>query len=75
MINTALKAAVEEKVPMNKPIPYTKRWWSHDLTMACKKKCKLANLLHKWRGLSDHHSYNEHKSAAREYVTLIEKLK
>ena len=31
-VNSALKATVEKVVPINRPFPNTKRWWTHDLT-------------------------------------------
>ena len=46
-INTAIKSTIEAEVPINKPIPHTKCWWNHDLTVARNKKYKLANLAHK----------------------------
>ena len=37
-INLALKATIETQVPLRNPIPYTKRWWNHDLSAARRKK-------------------------------------
>ena len=75
VVNSALQSTIEAKVPTNKPIPYTKRWWNQDLTVARNQKRKLANLAHKWRGLPDHHCHEDHKRAAKEYADLIEKSK
>ena len=74
-INLALKTTIEEKVPLNKPLPHTKRWWNQDLNKARKEKNRLASLAYKWRGLPDHHSHADHKQASRDYAKLIEKSK
>ena len=74
-INGALKAAVEMTIPMNNPIPHTKRWWNHNLMTARRNKNKLANLAYKWRGLPDHHSHADHKRATKDYAKLIEESK
>ena len=74
-INGALKAAIEVMIPMNNPIPHTKRWWNHNLTVARWNKNRLANLAYKWRGLPDHHSHVDHKRATKDYTKLIEDSK
>ena len=75
ILNGALRMTIETEIPENKPTPYTKRWWTPELTAARRRKHRLANLAHKWRGLPDHHSHADHKSATKEYVQLIETTK
>ena len=37
-LDTAIKATIKDQVPVSKPSPYTKRWWTKDLT--CMKNIK-----------------------------------
>jgi len=74
-INAALKTTMEEKVPINKPFPYTKRWWTHTLTNLRKKKGKSANESHRWRGIPDHPSHQDHRDATKVYAKAIETTK
>ena len=37
-LDTTIKAAIKEQVPVSKPSPYTKRWWTKNLSKM--KKCK-----------------------------------
>ena len=74
-INNALKSTVEAVVPINKPFPSTKRWWTHELNDLRKKKNRLANLSHHWRGIPDHPSHQDHHNTSREYAKMIESTK
>ena len=74
-INTALKATVEEKVPISKNFPFTKRWWTHELTTLRRKKQRLANNSHRWRGIPDHPSHQSHRETSKEYSKMIEATK
>ena len=74
-INGAIRVTIDAKVPLTKPLPHTKRWWNSELNALRKKKNRLANLSHKWRGLPDHHSHEEHSRATKEYAALIERTK
>ena len=75
VVNKALKATIEVKVPKHSTLPHTKRWWNQDLTKVQQEKNKLTNLAYKWRGLPDHHTHEDHKWTSKTYVELIEKLK
>ena len=74
-VNNSIKAAIETHVPMSKPFPHTKRWWTPQLTLMRKKKNRLANTAYRWRGLPDHASHQQHREANKEYAALIEKTK
>ena len=74
-INTALKTTMEDKVPINKPFPHTKRWWTHTLNDLRKKKGRSANTSHRWRGLPDHPSHQDHREATKVYAKAIETSK
>ena len=74
-INLALKSTIEAKVPINNPFPHTRRWWTHGLNDLRKKKNRLANLSHRWRGLPDHPSHRDHQEASKTYANSIETTK
>ncbi|KAI9062355.1 hypothetical protein FKP32DRAFT_1527079, partial [Trametes sanguinea] len=42
-----LQATIEEEVPLTKETPYTKRWWSKELTGLRKEKERLARVAHR----------------------------
>lgn len=62
----------EDIVPTRKPCPFTKRWWSKDLSKLRAQKCKAGNRSHKLRDLKDHPI---HKEAARLSCELVEAIK
>ena len=74
-VNSAIKWTVEAQVPLNKPLPHTKRWWTPKLSAIRKKKNSLAGLSYKWRGLPDHHSHGDHRRMVSEYARLIDSTK
>jgi hypothetical protein len=64
---------IQEIIPMTKPSPHMKRWWSRELTIARKIKNRLSNQSYKWQGLPTHPVHAEHKQASREYAELLSK--
>ena len=74
-VNNAIAVTIEAKVPLAKPIPFSKRWWNSDLSALRKKKNRLARLSHRWRGLPDHHAHDDHRAISKEYAKLIETTK
>jgi len=74
-INDSIKSTIETHVPMSKPLPHTKRWWTQDLSSLQRKKNRLATASHRWRGLPDHPSHQQHQETCKEYAKLIEKTK
>ena len=74
-LTTTLSSTIEATVPLNTPFPFTKRWWTHDLSKLRKMKNRLAKASFRWRGLPDHDSHQEHRDITREYAKLIETTK
>jgi len=74
-INTALSETIEMVVPVCKPFPNTKRWWSSKLGELHKKKNRLARSSYRWRGLLDHPAHQNHQLASKEYAKAIETTK
>jgi len=75
VINTSIKSAIETHVPMSKPLPHTKRWWTKELSNMRKTKNRIARTSHRWRGISDHSSHQQHRQICKEYAKLIETTK
>jgi len=75
VVNDSIRSTIESHVPMSKPCPHTKRWWTHDLSTLRRKKNRLATTSHRWRGLPDHPSHQQHQEIRKEYAKLIEKTK
>lgn len=75
VVNAAIKSTIETKVPVNNPFPHTRRWWTRELNDLRKKKNRLANLSHRWRGLPDHPSHQDHQEATKIYAKSIETTK
>lgn len=66
---------LNEKVPFTKPSPYTKRWWTRELTDLRKLKNKLSNVAYKHRGLPNHPIHAEHKKAANHFTDQVKETK
>ena len=45
------------------------------MTVLCKEKNKLANIVYRWRGLPSHPCHSQLKEANRKYADLIEQTK
>lgn len=75
IISASIKSTIEIHVPMSKPLPHTKRWWTQELSNMRKRKNRLSRESYRWRGLPDHPSHQQHRDASKEYAALIEKTK
>jgi ribonuclease HI len=62
---------IDEIIPMTKPSPHSKRWWTKELSAARKLKNRLSNQSYKWRGLQFHPAHTDHKKAAKRYSDLL----
>ena len=74
-LNAAIASSIAEHVPLSTPAPFTKRWWTPQLSALRKKKNRLSNLSYRWRGLPDHYAHADHKATVKEYAKLIESTK
>ena len=43
-----IKEILDEEVPISKPLPYAKRWWTGELTKLKKEKNRLSNLSYRY---------------------------
>jgi ribonuclease HI len=64
---------IQETIPMTKPSPHMKKWWTKELSAARKLKNRLSNQSYKWCGLPEHQSHTDHKQAAKRYADLCSK--
>ena len=69
-----IQEVLKQKVSVTKPSPYMKRWWSKELTRLKKEKNKLSKISYKFRGMTDHPPYAEHRSAANGLHSCIDEL-
>lgn len=66
---------VDEHVPLNKPYPNKKRWWTLECIKARKKINTLSNLAHRKHFHMLHSAHKELKQYRRQYAQLIEETK
>lgn len=67
--------ADEDTVPTKNPSPFTKRWWSKDLSKLKAQRRKASNESHKLRDLKDHPIHKEAARLSREMAEAIKKSK
>ena len=74
-LTMALQDSIQAQVPLSKPSPHTKRWWSRLLSELKKRKNRLSSLSYRYRALPDHPSHEEHRKARNCYSDEIWKAK
>ena len=70
-----IKETIEEEIPLSKPSPYAKRWWTKELTELKKEKNRISNLSYKQHGLPDAPIHAMHKEATRKLCHRIDEVK
>jgi len=73
-LTSTIQQTIGDLIPLQKPCPFTKRWWSSDLTALKKKKNRLSNAAHKVRHITDHPTHALHKQAIKEFAKTIDKV-
>ncbi|KIK79459.1 hypothetical protein PAXRUDRAFT_16324 [Paxillus rubicundulus Ve08.2h10] len=58
-LNKTIQNTIEEVVPLTKPSPHSKWWWTHELTLLRREVAKPSYESYKARGLPDHPKGNE----------------
>jgi hypothetical protein len=77
-LNSLLEAiitTIEEKVPLSKPSPYAKRWWSAELDVANKNLKKIAYQAKARRRYRGDPIHEEHRKARNAFAKSVEKAK
>jgi hypothetical protein len=67
IVTEALNANLEPK----RPSRYARRWWTKELSQLCTKQNKLSNISYSFRHIPDHPSHIEHKTAVKDFKTLL----
>jgi ribonuclease HI len=67
-----IQQTVAEHVPETKPCPYTKRWWTKELSDLKNAKNRLSNKAHKFRDIIDHPDKIKHKEAVNAFAETLE---
>lgn len=75
LLQTAILTAIEKKVPMSKPSPHAKRWWSPELNSANRALKKLARKAKKKHQIPDHPIHEEHRRARNDLPEMQKKTK
>jgi len=73
LLTSAIQQTIGDLIPLWKPCPFTKRWWSSNLTALKKKKNRLSNAAHKVHHITDHPTHALHKQAVKEFAKTINK--
>lgn len=74
-LTTSIQETIRSKVPTSKPCPYSKRWWSRELSDRKREKNKLSDLSYKLRALPDHPIHAEHATVRNKYGEAIHRAK
>ena len=69
-----IQQTVVEHVPETKPYPYTKRWWTKELTELKNAKNQLSNKAHKFCDIINHPDKIKHKKAVNDFVETLEQM-
>jgi hypothetical protein len=74
-LTSTLQDVIRTTVPVSRPCPHSKRWWSKELSDLKKRKNKLSGISYKYRAVPDHPSHEQHKAACNHYGDAIVKAK
>ena len=55
------------EIPITEPSPFSRCWWTKELTQLKRKQNRLSNKSYKFRLIVDHPSHAEYKAAVREF--------
>lgn len=74
-LTTASQATIQQTVPLNRPVPGSKRWWTKDLTKQRKMLHKLQRDSHRFRYIEDHPVHEACRRTRNDYNNLIDREK
>ena len=70
-----LQEVLDQEVLATKPSPFTKRWWTKELTELKQEQTRLNKLSYHFRGIQDHTVHAEFKSATNNLSNRIDEMK
>jgi hypothetical protein len=74
-IDEAINGSIVDHVPLSKPCPHLKRWWTRELTEMCKKVKRLGCASWAMRGLQGHPDHEWFRRARNDYAKAIRETK
>jgi len=74
-LTLAITDTIESVVPKLRPSPYTKCWWSKELSQKRAEVWKLGRRSYTLRGHPDEPAHRTYKTARNQYGTMIEMAK
>jgi len=66
---------IRTTVPVSRPAPHTKHWWSNDLMELKKAKNTLSGVSYRFSMVSDHSLHEQHRAIRNKYGDAITKAK
>ena len=70
-LTSALQKTIEDRIPVSKPCPHSKRWWNGELQALKKRINKLSRETMRHRALPDHPCHASRKELAKQYGKAI----
>ena len=70
-----IQEVLDQEVSTTKPSPFTKRWWTKELTELKREQTRLSKLSYRYRGVRDHTVHAEFKSATNKLSNRIDETK
>ena len=67
----AINTAIEQEVPLTKPTPFSKRWWTKELHKMRKEKQRLGRASFKQKGDPHHPAHREYKAYRNRFADHI----
>ncbi|KAF5378264.1 hypothetical protein D9615_008696 [Tricholomella constricta] len=74
-LTQAIQHTIEEVVPLTRPSPHMRRWWSRELESSRREVHKLSRIADRYRALDDHESRANLEAAMKKYADEILKAK
>ncbi|GBE89552.1 RNA-directed DNA polymerase from mobile element jockey [Sparassis crispa] len=74
-LSDAISETIKATVPLSRPPPFTKRWWSQDLAKSRRAVQRLARVSYKHRNTHDHPSHAEYRKIRNRYGDEIKSAK
>ena len=74
-LTSSIQSTIQEIVPLSKPHPDTKRWWTPQLKNMRKKLNRLRNLSFQYRAIANHPAHSKLKRDSNTYSEAIIRTK
>jgi len=72
-LTSIIQNTITTLIPLKKLSPFSKCWWTKDLTDLKKEKNHLSNKAHKFHDIADHPAIEEHKQVSQQFIKAIDK--